>query len=175
MLSVMAGMVLALAGPDLFDAEGYRSASYRAPVDRDPAPAPRVAMAAARDLVPGRDALFVDVVSLGRDADTGRWLQTEAHDTIRGAIWKPEVGRPGVDPALWASLRARIAACRRQHSDRGHRDAPVLLFCRMDCWMGWNVARRLAREGVGEVYWLAEGVEGWREAGGALTPVKPEP
>jgi len=170
MLGVMAGLVLALAQPGLFDADGYRAASYRAPVDRDPAPAQRLAMAAARDLRPGRDALFVDVLALARDGASGRWLQTEPHDTISGAIWRPEAGRPGVDPALWAGLRARIAAWRR-----AHRDGLVVLFCRVDCWMGWNAARRLAREGLGNVYWLAEGVEGWREAGGVLASVQPEP
>jgi PQQ-dependent catabolism-associated CXXCW motif protein len=170
MLRLMAGLALALAQPGLFDVDGYRAASFRAPVDRDPAPAQRLALAAARDLRPGRDALFVDVLALTRDAATGRWLQTEAHDTISGAIWRPEVGRPGVDPALWAGLRGRIATWRGAHPG-----APVVLFCRVDCWMGWNAARRLAREGVGQVYWLAEGVEGWREAGGALTPAKPTP
>ena len=158
------------AGPDLFNAEGYRASSYRAPVDRDPAPAQRLALAAARALRPGRDALFIDAQPLARDGTTGRWLQIEPHDTIPGAIWRPEVGRPGVDPALWSGLRGRIDAWRR-----GHPGAPVVLYCRVDCWMGWNAARRLARDGLREVYWMAEGVEGWRDAGGTLAPVKPEP
>jgi PQQ-dependent catabolism-associated CXXCW motif protein len=113
----------------------------------------------------GRDALFIDAQPLARDGTTGRWLQTEPHDTIPGAIWRPEVGRPGVDPALWSGLRGRIDAWRR-----GHPGAPVVLYCRVDCWMGWNAARRLARDGLREVYWMAEGVEGWRDAGGTLAP-----
>lgn len=177
MLGLMGGLVLAwmqtVGGPSvrqdgLFDGDGYRAASYRAPVDRDPAPAQRVALAAARQLSPGRDALFIDALPLGRAA--GHWLQTEPHETVRGAIWRPEVGRPGVDPALWSALRAQIAQWRRRHPD-----GPVVLFCRIDCWMGWNAARRLAREGVGGVYWLAEGVEGWRDAGGALVRAQPMP
>jgi PQQ-dependent catabolism-associated CXXCW motif protein len=79
-----------------------------------------------------------------------------------------EVGRPGVDPALWSGLRGRIDAWRRGHG------APVVLYCRVDCWMGWNAARRLARDGLREVYWMAEGVEGWRDAGGTLAR-QPEP
>ncbi|MDR6708607.1 MULTISPECIES: rhodanese-like domain-containing protein [unclassified Novosphingobium] len=168
MLGLMAGVILAATQPALFDADGYRASSYRAPVDRDPAPATRLALGAAKELRVGRDAMFIDALPLGRAA--GQWLQTEPHDTIAGAVWRPEVGRPGVDPALWAGLRGAIAAWRR-----GHPGGPVVLFCRVDCWMGWNAARRLAREGVGDVYWLAEGVEGWREMGGALAPAKPEP
>ncbi|WDF70973.1 rhodanese [Novosphingobium sp. KACC 22771] len=168
MLGAIAGIFLAAAQPGLFDADGYRAASYRAPVDRDPWPAAHIALAAARDLRPGRDALFIDALPLGRNA--GQWVQTETHETIAGAIWRPEVGRPGVDPALWAGLRGTIAAWRR-----GHPGGPVVLFCRTDCWMGWNAARRLAREGVGDVYWLAEGVEGWRDTGGELRPATPQP
>ena len=158
----------ALAGA-LFDGDGYRAGAYRAPVDRDPAPAVRVALPAAMML--GRAALFIDVLpaaGAARDSVTGRWTLGEAHQTIAGALWLPEVGRSGVDPVLWAGLRARVAAWRRHHAG-----GPVVLFCRADCWMSWNAARRLAREGVGGVYWLAEGIEGWHDAGGRLVDGAP--
>lgn len=152
----------AMAQDALFDADGYRASSYRAPVERDPAPAQRVALAAARGMRAGRDALFVDVLPLPAPGDRA------SHQTIKGALWLPETGRAGVHPAVWARVGLAVARFRA-----GHPGAPVILFCRADCWMSWNAARHLARDGVGGVYWLAEGIEGWREAGGDLVPARP--
>jgi len=154
-LALIAGPVSAQEA--LFDADGYRASSYRAPVDRDPAPAQRIALAAARGLRPGRDALFIDVLPLGPD-----------HQTIPGALWLPDVGRSEVHPALWARVAQAAARFRA-----GHPGAPVILFCRADCWMSWNAARHLAHDGGRDVFWLAEGIEGWREAGGNLVSAHP--
>lgn len=157
------------AGTD-FDARGYRAAHYRAPVDRDPRPAARLALPAAFLLEPGKDALFIDVLPAQggvRDARTGQWRLSEPHLTVPGALWHPEAGRADADPVLWQGL---VAAVRQARRERPH--LPVVLFCRVDCWMGWNAARRLASEGHGGVWWLAEGIEGWRERE-ALAAVEP--
>ncbi|RVQ66081.1 rhodanese [Croceicoccus ponticola] len=146
-----------------FDGEGYRDARYRAPVDRDPKPAARLALPAAQLLKPGRDALFIDVLPAEggvRDPATGTWRLAAEHQTIPGATWHPEAGRRPSDPVLWQGLVAEVVRARRKH-----RHLPVILFCRTDCWMGWNAARRLAAEGHDNIWWLAEGIEGWRKAG----------
>jgi PQQ-dependent catabolism-associated CXXCW motif protein len=135
---------------DLFDTEGFRRARYRAPVDRAPDPATRIPL--DRALAMQGRGIWIDVLP----------AQVEPHDTIPGALWYPETGRAPVDPARWQALRERVA---------GH--DPVIVFCRADCWMSWNAARRLAREGVPGVLWLAEGIDGWHDAGRALVPAQP--
>ncbi|MCT2398756.1 rhodanese-like domain-containing protein [Novosphingobium mangrovi (ex Huang et al. 2023)] len=155
-----------------FDIEGYRATRFRAPVTRPPAPAARIALADALQLDPGRDALFIDVLPVEsgvRDPGSGAWRISSEHWTIPGARWHPEIGRSPPDPVLWQGLRKAIAAAREARPDM-----PVVLFCRADCWMGWNAARRLAREGVPHVLWLAEGIEGWHEAGRTLIRADPE-
>lgn len=150
----------------LFDSAGYRMARYRAPVDRPPAPATRIALADALKLRPGRDALFIDVLPVDggrRDPATGNWTLAATHETIPGALWHPETGRSPPDPVLWQALCDAVIAARASSPNR-----PVVLFCRTDCWMGWNAARRLASEGFGHVRWLAEGIEGWHVAGRPL-------
>ncbi len=154
--------------PALFDPQGYRIARYRAPVTADPAPAQRIALADALALVPGRDALFIDVMPAEggvRDRVTGAWRLAASHRTIPGSQWHPEAGRMPADPALWSALAAaaRTAAPAK----------PVILLCRVDCWMSWNAARRLAAGGLGNVFWLAEGTDGWHGAGRALAEVRP--
>jgi len=158
--AAFAALAVPAAAQEVFGDDGYRIARYRAPIDRDPRPAARLALPAARLLVPGRDALFIDVLpAMGgvRDAKTGQWRLGEDHLTIPGAVWHPEAGRGDPDPALWQALVAEVARARRNRPR-----LPVILFCRTDCWMGWNAARRLAREGHDNVWWLAEGIEGWR-------------
>jgi len=155
----------------LFDAQGYRTARYRAPVQADPAPAAVIGLAEALALEPGRDALFLDVMPVEagvRDPATGVWTLSTAHLTIPGALWFPETGRAPVDPALWRALETAVRDARRAAPD-----APVIVFCRTDCWMGWNAARRLALRGIANVRWLAEGTDGWHTAGRPLTAATP--
>lgn len=154
-----------------FDSSGYRIARYRAPVDRQPTPATRLALPDALRLKPGENALFIDVLPAEggvRDPATGLWQLADEHLTIRGAVWHPEAGRGHPDVALWLALRATVAEARKQSPA-----IPVVLFCRTDCWMGWNAARRLSRDGFGNVHWLAEGIEGWHEAGKSLIAATP--
>jgi PQQ-dependent catabolism-associated CXXCW motif protein len=171
-LACMAGTT-ASAPPDpaLFDANGYRTARYRSPVRADPAPAQPIALAEALALVPGQDALFIDVMPAEggvRDPASGEWALAAVHLTIPGAQWFPETGRAPVDPVLWRALEAAIADARRTAPG-----LPVILFCRSDCWMSWNAARRLALRDVDDVRWLAEGTDGWHAAGRSLVAAVP--
>jgi PQQ-dependent catabolism-associated CXXCW motif protein len=50
----------------------------------------------------------------------------------------------------------------------------IVTFCLSDCWMSWNAARRLRAMGYTHVRWLAEGTDGWRDAGLPLVQVMPE-
>ncbi|WP_338465648.1 rhodanese [Novosphingobium sp. ZN18A2] len=154
-----------------FNAAGYRAARYRAPVTRDPAPAARLALPAAMLLHPGKDAQFIDVLPAEggvRDPTTGAWRLAASHVTIAGALWHPEAGRGSPDPVLWRGLVAAVRKARRRDPS-----IPVVLFCRSDCWMGWNAAKRLASQGFSGVWWLAEGIDGWHDAGGKLVPAIP--
>ena len=154
---------------DVFDAAGYRRARYRGPVTLLPKPARRIALADALTLRPGENALFLDVLPAEggvRDPATGHWTLAEPHETIPGARWFPDVGRAPVDQVLWAAFAEAVRA-RPAHW-------PVVVFCRADCWMSWNAARRLALAGVLNVWWLAEGIEGWHDAARPLVPVTPE-
>ncbi len=152
----------------LFDAAGYRIARYRSPILRDPLPAQRMPLSEALALDPDKDALFLDVMPAEggrRDPVSGAWALGSAHLSIPGAQWHPEAGRVPADDDLWQAFEtaARSIAPAR----------PVIVFCRIDCWMSWNAAKRLVERGIGNVWWLAEGTDGWHAAGRTLAPAVP--
>lgn len=160
--------------PELFDPEtGFRVSRYRAPVPDD-IPPPSVPIAAEEAMTAlANGAVAIDVFGLRNsrfDELDGSWVVSERHDSIPGAYWLPEVGRGPVRPEIAAYLAASLARL-----TRGDRTHPLVVFCRADCWMSWNAARRIAALGYENVLWFPLGVEGWEEAGGALAPILPEP
>lgn len=167
-VAMLAGLPLAAQLP-LFDpVSGYRITQYRGVVDRVPEGVVRigVAEAAARK----GHAIFIDVTPAEgavRDED-GVWHLAMPHATIPGARWFPEAGRGVQPPGVgdWFDRGVSLLT-------KGRRDRPIVIFCLADCWMSWNAALRIRRKGYARVEWFAEGIDGWREAGLALTPAKP--
>lgn len=160
--------------PALFDpVTGYRMERYRAPVPDDiPPPARPVSPEEAMSAI-ASGALAIDVFGLRNsrfDELDGSWVVNERHESIPGAYWLPEVGRGPVRPEIADYLAASLLRL-----TGGEKARPVVVFCRADCWMSWNAARRIAALGYENVLWLPLGVEGWEEAGGALAPILPEP
>lgn len=157
---------IAAADDASFDSDGFRTQRYRTPVTAPPSPATKIALSAALELRPDRDALFLDVMPAEggvREKPGGGWRLSQRHETLPGARWYPETGRSPVDPVLWNALLASARTVGK----------PVIVFCRADCWMSWNAARRLALAGVRDVYWLAEGTDGWHAAGKPLVDARP--
>ncbi|MDI1294562.1 MAG: rhodanese [bacterium] len=166
--------VPARAGTDaepLFGADGYRIAHYRGPVARPPDGVHRIAPAAAAQLRADVDAIFIDVLPAegGHRDGNGRWRLAQDRPTIAGAHWFPEAGRGALSPEI-ADWFARGIA-RLTHGDR---DRMIVTFCLADCWMSWNAARRLHALGYHNIWWLAEGTDGWRDLGLPLVLALPE-
>lgn len=160
--------------PELFDREsGYRMERYRAPVPDDIPPPARPVSPEEAMIAITEGALAIDVFGLRNsrfDELDGSWVVTERHDSIPGAYWLPEVGRGPIRPEIAAYLAASLSRLTEDDMAR-----PLVVFCRADCWMSWNAARRIAALGYENVLWFPLGVEGWEEAGGTLAPILPEP
>ena len=48
-----------------------------------------------------------------------------------------------------------------------------MIFCRSDCWMSWNAARRAVEWGFDPVIWFPGGTDAWEQAGQPLVTVEP--
>ncbi|MDE1914472.1 MAG: rhodanese [Sphingomonadales bacterium] len=169
-------LMMGLAGPAnaqsadaLFGADGYRVSHYRGPVHEAPQGVHRIDAATLAGL--GGRPLLLDVVPAegGYRDDKGNWHLSTVRETIPGAHWFPEAGRGTLSPDI---ARWFAQGVRRLTGGRRHR--MIVTFCLADCWMSWNAARRLRAMGYTNVWWLAEGTDGWRESGQRLVKGVPE-
>ena len=157
--------------PGLFGEDGYRITHYRAPVARAPTGVGRIAPVAAAQLRPDIDAVFIDVLPAEgghRDAG-GNWHLAQPRSSIIGAHWLPETGRGVLAADIERYFEHGLIAL-----THGRKDRMIITFCLADCWMSWNAARRLRAMGYRNVWWLAEGTDGWREMGLPLANAVPE-
>ncbi|KRB86769.1 rhodanese [Sphingomonas sp. Root710] len=163
------GSAMAAADP-LFDGDGYRIAHYRGPVSQPPDGVGRIAPSAAARLRPDRDAIFVDVAPAeGAIRDGRQWRLAAPHRSIPHSHWFPEAGRAPLSPEVAGWFEngvARLAG--------GDKRRMIIVYCFADCWMSWNAAKRLRALGYSNIWWLAEGSDGWRDLGLPLLTVQPE-
>ncbi len=95
------------------------------------------------------------------------WHETP-HQTIPGAVWLPNTGYEALADETLAYLVAGLEAV-----TQGDPTAPVVVFCKANCWMSWNAARRAVESGYTRVFWYPEGVDGWAAHGWPLEAVAP--
>ncbi|MCE6961575.1 PQQ-dependent catabolism-associated CXXCW motif protein [Cereibacter sphaeroides] len=166
---------LALAGPataEVPEPEGFRGPPYREAVPATVLGRAGIAAEEARALH-DRGVPFVDV--LPREAKPeglpeGTVWREKPHQSIPGAIWLPNTGYEALAPAEEAYLRKGL-----ERVTRGQPLAEVVIFCKRDCWMSWNAAKRAIGWGFTGIHWFPGGVEAWQDLGGDLEEVAPAP
>ncbi len=104
------------------------------------------------------EVAFVDVLphTPKPDLPEGTIWHEPDHESIEGAIWLPNVGYdrlPDIDQDYFNQGLEFIT--------EGNQDAALVFFCRAECWMSWNAAKRALEMGYGDVYWYPDGVDGW--------------
>lgn len=92
-------------------------------------------------------------------------------------IMRDEFGIPGgrrfVDGARPGEVNDEYQNLVKTYLERHVRDRPILVYCHsFKCFMSYNAALRIAHEGRRHVYWLRDGIQGWKEAGYPIAPVR---
>lgn len=139
--------------------EGYRLELYDDKVPGGLDGAITVDAIAVKDLLETQSAIAIDVIPEHRRpaglAENQLWFPVE-HKGLPGALWLPDTG--------YGVLSVTTENYFRQHlreSTRGNKNHPLIFYCRNDCWMSWNAAKRALSYGYKNVYWFAEGIDGW--------------
>jgi PQQ-dependent catabolism-associated CXXCW motif protein len=141
-----------------FSWDGYRIAHYRSPPAIPVEGGTRVDTAGVRSLLEQpKKPVLVDVQPVGWH--DGIFLITKPRLHLPGSIWLPNVGlgEPG-------ERLERYFSTQLEQATDGDPLRPVILYCTADCWMSWNAVKRAHSWGYQNLYWYAEGTDGWREA-----------
>lgn len=176
--TLASALICALAGPlagvafaqTVPEPEGFRSEPYLAPVPATLQGA--TVIDATRAIVLHEQGVaFIDTLPRQKRPEglpAGTIWRGEVHFTIPGAVWLYDTGYDRISAAEETRLADGLA-----RATGGDKSAPVVMFCKSDCWMSWNAAKRAVALGYRGVNWFPQGVEGWVSAGGELMPTDP--
>lgn len=138
---------------------GYRSELYDDVVPDTLQGATRVTALDVQRLRREVDALVVDVIPEHRMPDSlpkGQLWIPVPHKGVPGALWLPDVGF-----GVLSDVTEKYFTSHLRNATRGNFEHPVIFYCRSDCWMSWNAAKRAMNYGYAKVYWFADGVDDW--------------
>ncbi|WP_346429640.1 rhodanese-like domain-containing protein [Paracoccus sp. DMF-8] len=161
MIRIAAAICLSLTGSAALsqppEPPGFRGPPYQA---ETPATLSGAQVIGAAQAVALHDAgvLFVDVYPRQKRPEglpEGTIWRAAPHQTIPGAIWLYDTGYDRLSDAESRRLAAGLARELRS------RESPVVIFCRADCWMGWNAAKRAVALGYRNVMWFPGGTDDW--------------
>jgi PQQ-dependent catabolism-associated CXXCW motif protein len=168
------GLSSALAAAPEFDAAtGYRIARYRSPVTVAVVGGTRITAAEVDGLVRDQAAVLIDVMpseGAGPDPQTGAWRLSKTRQNIPGSVWLPDVGKGELSVEMDGYFRDNLAKLTATDKTRA-----VIIYCQADCWMSWNAIKRAASYGYTQLYWFAEGSDGWRDWDGRFETAIPVP
>ena len=161
MKGLLFAVALIAAAPE--EPPGFRTDDYNAPTPATLNGAVVLDTEHARDLWEAHRAVFVDVLPrpprpAGLPAST-IWHPKPRTD-IPGSIWLPDTGYGVLAPAMQTYFEHGL-----QTATDGDRGRSVVLYCKADCWMSWNAAKRALALGYQHVAWYPDGTDGWTGRG----------
>ena len=142
--------------------EGYRLTDYRTPVPHSLTGATTLSTEDLEALLKNNQALqplLIDVLPKTKKPEwwpAGQIWLPEPHQSIPSAVWLPEVGFGTINEAVETAYQRFLLSA--TENNLAH---PIVLFCRENCWISWNAAKRLLQYGYQQIYWYPDGIDGW--------------
>lgn len=152
--------------------QGFHGEPYRSPVPETLTGATVLDLAGLQEWR-AQGAVLIDVMPQVRKPENlpeGTLWRQPSHYTIPGAVWLPDTGYDRLAPQAEAAFYAAL-----DRLSGGDRTAPLVFFCKADCWMSWNAAKRAVQNGHTRVGWFPEGTDAWLAEGEDLAPATPLP
>jgi len=170
-LAALAESAVARGAPK--EPAGYRMDDYVSPTPKTLHGATVLTTAQAIELWKAKSAVFVDALvrqprpeNLPRDAV---WRDPPRKD-IPGSVWLANVGFGELPAPVQKYFEQGLA-----QATQNDKTKPLVFYCRRDCWMSWNAAKRAISLGYTSVNWYPDGADGWEEAKQPLELREPEP
>lgn len=171
-LSTFCWFLPVYAGADqlaLFNAEGYRQNHYRSPTPAVVEGARTLDTAQLQQLLKQTPTTrLIDVYR--RQWLHGQFINDQTHYNLPGSLWLANSGDGTLEGPWLAYFRQHLS-----HISNGQTDWPLVFYCRSDCWLGWNAAKRAYHMGYRNLYWYRDGTDAWQEAGLPVQEASPAP
>ena len=138
---------------------GYRMEEYGAPTPETLRGATVLDTDQAHRLWQTPRTVFIDVLPrpprpAGLPAST-IWRPRPRFD-IPGSIWLPDTGYGALAPVMERYFEQAL-----ERATAGDRGRLLVFYCKADCWMSWNAAKRAISLDYARVSWYPAGVAGW--------------
>ncbi len=138
---------------------GYRMEHLDDRVPETLTGATRVSAMKVLELQQSEGAVVIDVIpehQQPEDLPDGQLWLPVPHRGVAGALWLPDVGYGSLSEVTESYFRGHL-----KEISRGDWGWPLVFYCRTDCWMSWNAAKRAMSYGYTSVYWFADGIDDW--------------
>ncbi len=153
--------------------DDYRMADYKAPVPATLKGATVLSTRQLKQLIATAQPVLIDVLPAPREPKNrpeGRIWRPKPRANIPGSVWLPNVGYGELSAEFERYFKDNLARL----SD-GDPERSLVFYCKANCWMSWNAAKRALAYGYRKVSWYPEGTDGWAAAGLPLEDAKPVP
>lgn len=170
-LMVLACLPCAVFAAEVEEPAGYRTELYDDVVPQTLMGATRVAALDVKRLQADVDAVVIDVIPEHRrpaELPEGQlWIPLK-HKGVQGALWLPDVGFGVLSDVTDQYFQHHLKIATNDNLSH-----PLIFYCRADCWMSWNAAKRALAYGYQSVYWFADGIDDWLFEGFETEILKP--
>lgn len=149
----------------------YRMERYDDTVPETLTGAIRVSATDVLALQQNQKAVIIDVIPEHQppeDLPDGQLWLPVPHQGVAGALWLPDVGYGQLSTVTESYFKGHL-----KEASGGDWGRPLVFYCRTDCWMSWNAAKRALSYGYTSVYWFADGIEDWMFEDYDLESLKP--
>ena len=148
-----------LAFAEVEQPDGYRMELYHGEVPAELDGASTITAVEVKRLQESAEAVVVDVIPEYRRPnvlpENQIWLPVD-HKGVPGAIWLPDTGY-----GVLSDITEKYFKHHLNVATNGNKNHAVVFYCRPDCWMSWNAAKRALSYGYANVYWFHNGIDDW--------------
>lgn len=149
----------------------YKMDDYRSPTPATLSGARVVDTAGAERMWRDKSAVLLDTMPRDvrpKNLPPGTVWRDKPREHVSGSAWLANVGYGALSPETAAYFRDALTVL-----TGGDMSKPLLFYCKADCWMSWNAAKRAMSWGYRDVAWYPEGTDGWEQAGLPLETATP--
>jgi len=158
-LALTLGLCAGTAFAEVRQPDGYRMEFYDAEVPIALDGAGTITAVELKDLRAGEGAVVVDVIPEHRRPEilpeNQIWFPVD-HKGVPGAIWLPDTGYGVLSDTTEKYFKHHLSSATGDNKDHH-----VVFYCRTDCWMSWNAAKRALAYGYTNVHWFRNGIDDW--------------